>query len=56
MNFQAILMQPYKKNHKRLRDLLFQLYGHLDGSTSGGNAAGVDVSGKILIILFELNY
>lgn len=43
VNFQAILVQPYKKNHKRLRDLLFQLYGHLDGSSSGANPAGVDV-------------
>ncbi|XP_046752058.1 V-type proton ATPase subunit C isoform X2 [Diprion similis] len=39
VNFQAILLQPNKKNSKRLRDVLNQLYAHLDSSaTSGGNA------------------
>ncbi|EAT32285.1 AAEL015594-PA, partial [Aedes aegypti] len=40
VNFQAILIHPNKKNTKRLRDVLMQLYGHLDGSaaSSGGNA------------------
>lgn len=40
VNFQAILIHPNKKSTKRLRDVLQQLYGHLDGSaaSSGGNA------------------
>lgn len=39
VNFQAILLQPNKKSSKRLRDVLNQLYAHLDSSaTSGGNA------------------
>lgn len=47
VNFQAILIHPSKKNTKRLRDVLLQLYGHLDGSaaSSGGNADNVDIPG-----------
>lgn len=47
VNFQAILIHPNKKNTKRLRDVLSQLYGHLDGSaaSSGGNADNVDIPG-----------
>jgi hypothetical protein len=32
VNFQAMLLYPHKKNTKRLRDVLNQLYGHLDSS------------------------
>lgn len=47
VNFQAILIHPNKKNTKRLRDVLNQLYGHLDGSaaSSGGNVDNVDIPG-----------
>lgn len=47
VNFQAILIHPNKKNTKRLRDVLNQLYGHLDGSaaSSGSNADNVDIPG-----------
>ncbi|XP_055538144.1 V-type proton ATPase subunit C isoform X2 [Wyeomyia smithii] len=47
VNFQAILIHPNKKNTKRLRDVLNQLYGHLDGSaaSSGANADNVDIPG-----------
>ncbi|XP_050091539.1 V-type proton ATPase subunit C isoform X2 [Anopheles aquasalis] len=47
VNFQAILIHPNKKSTKRLRDVLQQLYGHLDGSaaSSGGNADNVDIPG-----------
>lgn len=47
VNFQAILIHPNKKNTKRLRDVLNQLYGHLDGSaaSTGGNADNVDIPG-----------
>lgn len=47
VNFQAILIHPHKKSTKRLRDVLQQLYGHLDGSGSsaGGNADNVDIPG-----------
>ena len=44
VNFQAILMHPAKKSTKRLRDVLNQLYGHLDGSASSGAGSSVDVS------------
>lgn len=43
VNFQAILVHPNKKSQKRLRDVLNQLYGHLDGSAQG-NAGNADVS------------
>ncbi|CRK91209.1 CLUMA_CG004892, isoform A [Clunio marinus] len=48
VNFQAILIHPNKKNQKRLRDVLNQLYGHLDGSASSSsnvNADTVDIPG-----------
>jgi V-type H+-transporting ATPase subunit C len=47
VNFQAILIHPHKKSTKRLRDVLNQLYGHLDGSasSSAGNADNVDIPG-----------
>lgn len=43
VNFQAILIHPNKKSIKRLRDVLNQLYGHLDGSAAG-SAGMSDVS------------
>lgn len=45
VNFQAILIHPNKKNQKRLRDVLNQLYGHLDGSASS-SAVNADVSSQ----------
>ncbi|KAL3289166.1 hypothetical protein HHI36_003602 [Cryptolaemus montrouzieri] len=47
VNFQAILIHPNKKVVKRLRDVLNQLYGHLDSSAalSGANVDGVDIPG-----------
>lgn len=43
VNFQAILVHPSKKSTKRLRDVLSQLYGHLDSSASASGAT-FDVS------------
>ena len=40
VNFQAMLLQPNKKNVKKLREVLFDLYKHLDSSA----AAIMDVS------------
>lgn len=49
VNFQAILIHPNKKSTKRLRDVLHQLYGHLDGSASSNQASttgdAVDIPG-----------
>ncbi|ENN78483.1 hypothetical protein YQE_05047, partial [Dendroctonus ponderosae] len=47
VNFQAILIHPHKKTMKRLRDVLNQLYGHLDGSVGhqGANMDNVDIPG-----------
>lgn len=44
VNFQAILIEPNKKSVKRLRDVLNQLYGHLDGASAGGHVSSADVS------------
>lgn len=45
VNFQAILIHPHKKNIKRLRDILNQLYSHLDSSATGGVGETVDIPG-----------
>ncbi|XP_024936091.1 V-type proton ATPase subunit C isoform X2 [Cephus cinctus] len=50
VNFQAILLHPNKKSTKRLRDVLNQLYAHLDSSATGGasqssNQDSVDIPG-----------
>nr|CAD7459938.1 unnamed protein product [Timema tahoe] len=48
VNFQAMLIHPSKKNTKRLRDVLNQLYGHLDSSalqSSGAQHDSVDIPG-----------
>ena len=42
VNFQAVLMYPNKKSVKRLREVLNQLYQHLD--SSGGSSKNMDVS------------
>lgn len=40
VNFQAMLLQPNKKTVKKLREVLHELYKHLDSSA----AAIIDVS------------
>lgn len=47
VNFQAMLLHPNKKNTKRLRDVLNQLYGHLDSSAVQGSGVhdSVDIPG-----------
>lgn len=48
VNFQAILLHPYKKCMKRLRDVLNQLYAHLDSSATSAathNQDSVDIPG-----------
>ena len=44
MNFQAVLMKPNKGVAKRLRQVLGQLYSHLDSSAYGGGPSSGDVS------------
>ncbi|KAG5445405.1 V-type proton ATPase subunit C 1-A [Clonorchis sinensis] len=43
VDFQAVLIQPNKKAHKRLRELLRQLYSHLD-STASSNVVDEEVA------------
>lgn len=49
VNFQAILLHPHKKCARRLRDVLNQLYAHLDSSATGTTAQhnqdSVDIPG-----------
>lgn len=48
VNFQAILLRPHKKSMKRLRDVLNQLYAHLDSSATASaahNQDSVDIAG-----------
>ncbi|XP_067655075.1 V-type proton ATPase subunit C-like [Haliotis asinina] len=45
VNFQAMVLQPHKRSVKRLREVLGQLYGHLDNTTLAGAADGVDIPG-----------
>lgn len=55
VNFQAILIHPNKKNQKRLRDVLNQLYGHLDGSASS-STVNADVSLISTCLIIDNNY
>lgn len=50
VNFQAMLLHPHKKCARRLRDVLNQLYAHLDSSATAsgagpGNQDSVDIPG-----------
>ncbi|CAH8848887.1 unnamed protein product [Trichobilharzia szidati] len=46
VDFQAILLEPSKKQQKKLRDILKQLYSHLDGTSSSSiTDEEVNVSG-----------
>jgi len=47
VNFQAIILHPNKKSTKRLRDVLNQLYSHLDGSAQAPSNVtdNVDIPG-----------
>lgn len=44
VNFQVMLLQPNKKTMKKLREVLYDLYKHLDSSA----AAIIDVSGFVI--------
>lgn len=48
VNFQAVVLQPNKRSQKRLREVLSQLYRHLDNahvSAADTAAAGMDIPG-----------
>lgn len=50
VNFQAMLLAPPKKSQKKLREVLHQLYSHLDNSGTGGPGAElVDIPGLNLV-------
>jgi len=40
VNFQAMLLLPTKKTSRRLKEVLSQLYSHLDNSSLGGGGGG----------------
>jgi len=48
-----MLLQPNKKSTKRLREVLSQLYIHLDNSAL---QSAHDVSKTIIILLLKLNF
>jgi len=54
VNFQAILIQPNKKSTKRLREVLNQLYIHLDNSALQSGQDSVDIPG--LSVLGQSEY
>ncbi|XP_063957030.1 V-type proton ATPase subunit C-like [Lytechinus pictus] len=43
VNFQPMILQPYKKTQKKMREVLNTLYGHLDGSNITAKDAKVAV-------------
>ncbi|XP_041104633.1 V-type proton ATPase subunit C 1-A [Polyodon spathula] len=45
VNFQAMLLQPNKKNMKKLREVLYDLYKHLDSSATGIIDVAMDIPG-----------
>ncbi|KAJ8288394.1 hypothetical protein COCON_G00010530 [Conger conger] len=45
VNFQAMLLQPNKKNMKKLREVLYDLYKHLDSSAASIIDASMDIPG-----------
>ncbi|XP_077979362.1 V-type proton ATPase subunit C 1-B-like [Glandiceps talaboti] len=45
VNFQAMLLQPYKKSGRKLRDVLKTLYGHLDSSALSSSDFSDDIPG-----------
>lgn len=49
-----MLLHPNKKNNKKLRDVLQQLYGHLDSSAQAGQQGSHDVSFCLLLSIFVL--
>eukprot|EP00117_Sycon_ciliatum_P011825 scpid10892/ scgid13135/ V-type proton ATPase subunit C; Vacuolar proton pump subunit C len=44
VNFQAVLMEPHRKSHRRLRDTLDALYAHLEASIAGPQE-NIDIPG-----------
>uniref|UniRef100_A0A4W3H035 V-type proton ATPase subunit C n=1 Tax=Callorhinchus milii TaxID=7868 RepID=A0A4W3H035_CALMI len=45
VNFQAMLLQPSKKMMKKLREVLYDLYKHLDSSAASIIDAAIDIPG-----------
>lgn len=45
VNFQAMLLQPNKKTMKKLREVLYDLYKHLDSSAAAIIDATMDIPG-----------
>uniref|UniRef100_A0A3B3QNU7 V-type proton ATPase subunit C n=1 Tax=Paramormyrops kingsleyae TaxID=1676925 RepID=A0A3B3QNU7_9TELE len=43
VNFKALLLQPEKKNSKKLRELLSSLFSHLDMTPAAGDPSGMDI-------------
>jgi len=50
VNFQAMLLLPTKKTSRRLKEVLSQLYSHLDNSSLGGGGGGGSSSAEMMDI------
>ncbi|XP_074086475.1 V-type proton ATPase subunit C 1-like [Macrotis lagotis] len=46
VNFQAMLLQPNNKTMKKLREVLFNMYRHLDGSSTSSVTLPTDIPGE----------
>lgn len=45
VNFTVACMRPQRRNTKRLREVLAELYGHLDGTSVAGHHENMDIPG-----------
>lgn len=43
VNFQAVVMKPHKKSHKKLTETLNNMYGHLDSKYLASEANEVQL-------------
>ncbi|XP_022096398.1 V-type proton ATPase subunit C 1-A-like [Acanthaster planci] len=48
VNFQPMLLQPFKKSHKKLRENLAVLYAHLDSNAGTATDSGYDIPGLMM--------
>ncbi|XP_028399810.1 V-type proton ATPase subunit C 1-B-like [Dendronephthya gigantea] len=48
VNFQAMILEPQKKMQKKIRDILYGLYSHLDNQINDSKGEHVDIPGLTL--------
>ena len=62
MNFQAVIVHPNRRNVRRLKEVLNNMYSHLDSTGSQSVADNVDIPGMVFstgdyypYVFFKLN-